>query len=259
MTSSSTRRNAGEIVPRLLLALGAVLVVSGSILALRQSGSPTTASTYPAIMLASLLTVLGGSILGSVVGNMISRLSQESAVDEIKQLIKANTSRAFFSAEEDLRPIRRAWHQYHLTVFDGKPIWRHRICHFESSGGLGTLGAEFEVMDPVGSPHKYSLEAGVRGGRLVLLQRRLEGHEEAIVSVYPDMLAGHRSVHCGVTFLQDWDSNHLVTRTILSRDPLIAGISEGTVPDDVASTLNDRWDSDFGRLNRVMFAPTGAE
>ncbi len=240
----------GETILRLLLALGAVLIVAGSVLALRQGGAPQSQSVT---VLSGLLTVFGGAVVGAATSIVVARIADSSTLEEVRDLIVTNTASRFFSNEADLSPIRKTWYHYHMTVMEGTCVWRHRKYHFEKSGGLGTLSTEIEVLDPAGGSHKYSIEAGVRGGRLVLLQRRLEGHEEVVVQVYPDMLAGFRSVHCGISFLQDWDSNHLVTRAILSRDPLIRDLPEGSVPDDVAAALTNAWDADFRRLNRVTF------
>jgi hypothetical protein len=247
---------AGVAVLRLLLIVGVLLTVSGALIALWTAQTPGQRAASQ--VLAALLTSAGGAIVGAALSVTVSDFASRNAVEKISQLITSNSESRFLSEETSLAPLRSRWHHYHLTIADDQRISRYRTLDFSTAPGLGTLTARSQTLDPSGELHRYSFELGARGRRMILIQERLEGQEEVIVDVYPDMLAGFRTIHCGVSFLQDWDSNHLATRAILSRDVLIESTQPGTVSQDEAARLDETWDKEFRRVNRVMFGPEPA-
>ncbi len=252
MASSRT-----SLVVALGAALGAVACVAGIVLS--GSGPEGSPQLLTSAVFGNTLLAFGSALVGACLSIAVGRLGETLAtermielVDELKSdLVRTTTSR-MVSDESDLQPLRRKMYHYHLTSVDGVLMWRHRIYNFHESGGIGVLRTVVSVDDPRGGTHQYEIEVGVRGTRVVVVQRRLQGQEDVVVGVYPQMLHGFKSTHFGICILQNWDSESVLTKCILSYEPVLPEQAPGAVPPDKAAELDTLWGREFARVNRLL-------
>ena|ERR1700730_6994781 len=223
-----------------LLLLGLALTGIGVLIASQQN-------TATGRVVAALASSVAGGLIGAVSTIIVSGRAESTALAEVREMLSATTASNFFSRDLLLNPLRRPWHHYRITQVDGIPVWRYCVYHFEQASSIGTIATTVDYINPRGlDKHTYSVEAGVRGSRLIMIDRRLEGEEAPIIQVYPDMLRGFQSIHCGVVFVQTWDGNHVITPGILSDSPLIGTLTEGTVQSaDDGKLLNEQWQRHF--------------
>ncbi|MBL0946592.1 hypothetical protein [Brevundimonas sp.] len=193
--------------------------------------------------LGGTLQAVGGALLGSAASILLAAILERPAVVQVRNTLIATLGARLLSDNEELERMRRKWHQYHLTVYDGKKVWRYKIVDLSVDSSLNSVAARFQVLDPrtEGKRHVYKVEAGVRGRRVIFLQSRTEGGEDEVVYVYPRMAAGFMRVASGFAFMESWDGQSLVTQTILSSEPL-AAIAVGTVPDEHSETITKAWE-----------------
>lgn len=202
--------------------------------------------------IGGVLASLGGGILGAAIGLLVARTSSQESADDIRGLLRDTLTSNFTSEDDALDSLRRKWFHYHVTDFNEGSVWRHRNYHFDHSTSIGSIVSSITVEDDLGLSHDYRIEAAVRGSRLIIVQTRLHGDEPPVIQIYPNMMLAFQNVHCGVSFMQNWTGRHIVTRSILSRVPLIAGLSEGTVPDVHRKTLDTAWAKHFATSSTLF-------
>lgn len=188
------------------------------------------------------LQALGGALLGSAASILLAAVLEKPAVVQVRNTLIATLGAKLLSDNGELERLRRRWHQYHLTIADGKSVWRYKIVDLSVDPSLNSVAARFQVKDPrtEGKVHTYKVEAGVRGRRALLLQSRNEGGEDEVIYVYPRMVAAYTRVASGFAFMESWDGQSLTTKTILASEPLI-DIAPGTVPDEKSEFVAKAW------------------
>lgn len=248
---SDLLRRQGRAIVWLLFIVGILVTVAGVLI-----GSTGTIQTNSSRALASnLLTTLGAGLVGAILGIAISEYLEKSSMEQVKEMLTSTLRNTFVSSEDDLEQLRRPLYKYHTTQLDGKYLWRANIYHFESSVGIGTLGARNDYIDEASVLNKTVIEAGIRGDRLILFGTRLTGQEQPSISIYPGMTAGYRNYHCGVGFIESYDSREAIVRTIVSYYPLVPEDS-GFVSDTSGKKLDDLWAKDIAtRSTILLFGP----
>jgi hypothetical protein len=208
------------------------------------------------MLVASLLTTLGAGLVGAILGIAITEYLEKSSMEQVKEMLTGTLRSKFLSAENDLEQLRRPLYKYHATQFEGKYVWRIFIYHFESSVGVGTLEVRNDFTDEAGDLNKTFVEAGIRGDRLVLFGTRITGgQEQPSISIYPGMTAGYKNYHCGVSFIESYDSQEAIVRTIVSYSPLVPEES-GFLSDASGRKLDNLWAKDIAaRSTILLFKP----
>lgn len=195
---------------------------------------------------------VGGALLGSAASILLAAILEKPAVVQVKNTLIATLGAKLLSGNEELERMRRVWHQYHLTIYDGQEVWRYKVIDLSVDPSLNSVAARFRVLDPrtEGKHHTYKVEAGVRGRRVILLQSRIEGGEDEVVYVYPRMAAGFMRVASGYAFMESWDGQSLVTKTVLANESLI-DIPVGTVPSEHSAAVTKAWEDGMLGAHRL--------
>jgi hypothetical protein len=197
-------------------------------------------------MVSALLITLGGGLVGAVLGILIANYFDLSTMDDVKALLSATLTSSLLSVDSELEQLRRPVYRYYATTVEGRYVWRAWIYHFEHSVGVGTLTTRVQNRDEFGVTRRYRVEAGVRGTRIIMFGIRLNGPEAVSVSVYPGVLGAFRQYHCGLSFLHNFDSEEIVTRTIISFEALVEG-TIGVLTSEESDVLDGLWEKQFPR------------
>jgi hypothetical protein len=254
MAGSTRDQPAGKLVSVILITASLTGLVAGGVISI--TADPNSGWW----LLGSCLVGVSGAIFGAVFGLMASQWSGDDVVESMRKVLdthiatfSAQPEKALLSAPELLQPWRRPLHHYHLTTLDGAPTWRYRVFRFDTAPNEQgyTLDLLFEVGDPRNQTrNKYEISLVVRDSRLLLVQRRLSGHEPTVIEVFPHGSDGFRRCAAGVAFFQNWDGAHMTSRCLISRTPLITTTSQGSVADDAdIATLNSTWESTYSGVN----------
>jgi hypothetical protein len=94
------------------------------------------------------------------------------------------------------------------------------------------------------------VEAFVRHERLTIVSHKSADDSNVFIEVFPQF-DGELSEYFGVGFVRTWDATNIVTKVILSRQPLLADASATLSPED-AKKLDALWKSGFERLNELL-------
>jgi hypothetical protein len=233
------------------LALGVTLALAALLLL---SGTPSTSARIA----SGLISSLAGGIIGASLSILVNRSFDYSALARMRLTLERTISSTLTAPEHEISDLRVAWHQYHLTVVEGRPKWTYTAVPFDNNAAIGSLTADVGVLDArsPGVTHVYRMEAATRGARLILTELALRGDEAPAVSVFPHIRHGFRSVHAGFAVLQTWDGDEVLTPTLLSQHPLIPTGEPGLVGADGAVTLDAEWREALGSV-RVLL-PAGA-
>jgi hypothetical protein len=242
----------GRAILWLLLVVG-VLVTLGGVL--NQAGAVPAGQRGSVV--SSLLSTMGAGLIGAVLAILVAQYLEMSSVERLRDMLDGALLNDFRSSDTDVEQLRRPVHRYYATIVDGAYGWRAWIYHFEGSDGVGSLVTRVEQADEFGVTRRYRVEAGVRGTRLVIFGMRLGGHEGISVSVYPGLLGAFRQYHCGVSILQSFDSVDVITRTIISLEPLVE-TELGAMSDTEARRLDELWEKEFPRLTRDLLGGAGS-
>jgi hypothetical protein len=248
-----------RIVSRTMLISSVAGIIAGSVISLL---APSASAWF---LLGSCLAALSGAIFGAVFGVFAGKWVGHDILAVLQKILDAHANtfvlhpeNALLSSPERLHLFRIPLHHYHLTVIDGNPTWRYRIFDFRScpEGGYDHR-IQFEVADPrTGLIHRYELALGIRDARVILVQRRLSGEEPSVIELFPNGSQGFRNCAAGIAQLQNWDGTHMVTKCLISRSPLVAGIEEGTVTDaGHIQFLNDTWASEYRSVTMMISEP----
>ncbi|MEV6492002.1 hypothetical protein AB0M20_25800 [Actinoplanes sp. NPDC051633] len=249
-------RSKAQLLGRIILIASLAGVIAGSIICI------LAAPNSGWWVAGSCLAAVSGAIFGASFGLAVGRWAGQDVLEQLDVTLRAHVSTlvdnpadAILSRAEHLEPFRCVLHHYHLTILDGVHTWRYRVYRFDSCPpGQYELRTTFNVADPrSGARNKYVIVLAVRDIRVILVQRRLSGAEPSVVEIFPTGSEGFRSCVAGVGHMQNWDGRHMTTKCLLSRTPLINGISEGTVSrsDDI-DLLQKRWHADYSTTLDIL-------
>ena len=73
-----------------------------------------------------------------------------------------------------------------------------------------------------------------------------------IVYLFPYFGKGITRTHSGVGFMESWKINPIVTKVLISLDPIKNHKDDGEVSTDVASKCEDIWREQFGEKNNFL-------
>ena len=233
--------------------LGVVTTALGIAYSIASAGSAGHQSSTSGQIIGGILIAFGSAVVGAVVSQFVTRQTGQDVLEDVRAVIAESLKNSFTSSDESLEPLRRDWYHYHLTGIGGKFVWRHDLYRFQRSASVGCLVATISVRDETSRlQHQYRLEGGVRGTRFIIMQTRINGTELPVIQVFPNMAESFRSIHCGIIMLQSWDGQNLISKTILSSTPLVAGAKEGDIDQAHSSTLERIWQDGFKRSHEVF-------
>jgi hypothetical protein len=248
-------RETTAVLLGLASLLGIVMTALGISYSIVSNGPANQHPSLSGEIVGGVLISFGSAIVGAVVSTFVTRQTGQDLLEDIRSVIANSLECKFTSTEDTLAPIRHDWFHYHVTGVQNHYIWRHDIYRFRHSASVASLVANIVVKDDSpGMRHQYRLEAGVRGTRLIIIQTRIDGNELPVIQVYPDMAESFRSTHCGIILNQDWDGHNIISKSILSRTRLIAGLEEGSVDAAHFATLDRIWSEGFEQ-GCIMFPP----
>lgn len=202
------------------------------------------------IVIAGVLTAVGGGIVGAIISIVIATASDRDTVETVQEILRTSLESRFLSDEDRLLPMRRLWHHYFLTTTGGVSAWYYEVLDFRQATATASLTTTLAVEDPAGSKIEYKFEVGARGDHLYILSMVEGTRQTAVSEVFPRVLDFSAS-HFGIMLAHDWDGRSALSRTIISLTPLIQA-EPGVVPESAAVTLDESWDAGF-KKHHAMF------
>jgi len=207
-----------------------------------------------------LILAVGGALFGNSLGSIIGRFSNQAHEERLKaheerlrKLVREGVQDSFVSDEEKLADARLKWHIYHVTQMSDKWGWRHATLDFTKSQTPGRLTSKTYLLDKRKRRHPYSVEAGRRDERFIIFLKSQASEEPVITYIFPYMGWSFLSPrHHGVVFIQTWDGTHAISPAILSPEVLYDHAKEGTLPDEIARSLDREWRREMHRLSYVF-------
>jgi hypothetical protein len=204
-----------------------------------------------------LMLAVGGALFGNSLGSFIGRVSNQAHEERLQaheerlsNLVREGVKDSFVSDEEKIADARLKWHIYHVTQMSDKWVWRHSTLDFTKSQTPGRLTSKTYLLDKRKRRHPYSVEAGRRDERFIIFLKSEASEEPVITYVFPYMGLSFLSPrHHGVVFIQTWDGTHAISPAILSPEVLYDHAKEGTLPDEIARSLDREWRREIHRLN----------
>lgn len=233
-----------------------VVIVGGLLVALGiayQSGAAAEArqlSTFDQIF-SGVMIAVGGGILGAGLNTFVVRGFEHDLLLDIRQVIARSLNAQFLSDERDLSRFRGSWHHYYLTELEERTCWWYERYTFTQNPAVGSITQRSAIRDSDNNPHHYLTELGVRGQRLIVVSSREDESEASGVEIFPAP-RGFQSIHTGVAIVETWDSSQLLSKAILSANPLVSDLAEGRVPDEHQGILDDMWKRNFARQVRIV-------
>ena len=222
------------IIGVLLVALG-VLYSSAAV----HNGNTSLVNT----VISQVAVAIGGGVLGAGLNTVIVRRFERDVLEEITSCVEASLTARFVSSEQELRPLRRDWHHYYVSQVGRQRRWWSQPMPFGNTDGVGSIRLSMPVIDGGGRVHSYTAEAGVRSNTLIVLNTNDRGNENCSVDVYP-AVNGYRTVYAGIAMLESWDGDNVVTRCLMSLEPLVAG-SPGPLSETESAQLDQEWTDAF--------------
>lgn len=239
----------GQVRPILLLVIGLGLALTAIALLLLQAHPSTGARVA-----SGLVGAVAGALVGASISNFINSQYDRPILHEVRDLLVRTSECALTSPETALEHLRKRWHHYHLTIINGKPVWRYVQVPFDNHSAVGALTADAPEVNAIGSrpPRVYKTDAAVWDRRLVLLQTRVEGDEAAVVEIFPDV-SGFQSVHAGVGVMQSWSGPDVLVPVLISDLPILPKQVEGTITDAAPmQVLEALWSEHFAHVRHLL-------
>jgi hypothetical protein len=251
MARNTSTRPTSDAREWLILALGVVTTGFGVTYttASANSNHPSVASQ----VVAGVLTAVGGGILGAVISILVARSSDRDTLAHVAEVLERSLTSELRSDDRRLSPLRaEQWHHYYLTTLRGEHVWRYEKYPFQLSAQVGSLAVEVDVVTDNGNVFPYLVEAFVRHERLTIVSSKARDNTNVFVEVFPQF-DGELSEYFGIGFVRTWDATNIVTKTILSQQPLKGITGTGpTLSADDGHQLDAIWKTGFQRLNDVL-------
>lgn len=239
----------GQVRHTLLLIIGLGLALTVIALLLLQAHPSTGARVA-----SGLVGAVAGALVGASISNFINSQYDRPVMQEVRDLLLRTSACALTSPETALEHLRKRWHHYHLTIINGKPVWRYVQVPFDNHSAVGALTADAPEVNAIGNrpPRVYKTDAAVWDRRLVLLQTRIEGDEAAVVEIFPDV-SGFQSMHAGVGVMQSWSGPDVLVPVLISDSPILIGQVEGSITDVVPmQVLEALWSEHFSQVRHML-------
>jgi hypothetical protein len=201
-----------------------------------------------------IVATIGGTLFGSSIAQLLGRLTNQASEERINKLVREGVKDSFVSDEEKLENSRIEWQLYHVTQMDDEVVWRHTILDFTKSQTPGRLTSMTYLLDKNKNPQPYTVEAGRRDERFIVILRSTRDEESAATYVFPYMGFKPSDPHYGVCFLETWDDTRAITPTILSQKALHRhgskqpGHPYGTLPPATTRLLDREWRREIHEL-----------
>ncbi len=234
----------------LIFALGVAMTGFGVSYAAAAAGSSGKGPNLLNIVIAGVLTAVGGGIVGAIISILIATASDRDTVETVRDILRSSLEGKFLSDEDRLRPTRRLWHHYFLTTAGGVSAWWYEVLDFRQTAATASLATTLLVDDPAGSKIEYKFEVGARGDHLYILSTVEGTRQTAVTEVFPRFL-DFSATHFGIMLAHDWDGRSTLSRTTISLTPLIQA-EPGIVPESAAAGLSESWNDGF-KKHHVMF------
>ncbi len=231
----------------LTLMLGLATTAFGVTYSLAAMPNQPPGSSLSNTIVAATIGALGAGVVGAALSIAITHASDRAGREDLLTQLSRTVGARFSSDEAMVRDLRTDWHHYHVTVVEGRAVWRYMFLRFSRLPGVGMLQARTTANDGHGHELNYLAEAGVRGSQLVLLFTTENGVGDECTEVFPQVLThGYRSRHCGLGVFQTWEGGDMVGRAVISLSPIgDRPTPDGTVPADTAAKLDQIWNREF--------------
>ncbi|MEU1210305.1 hypothetical protein [Nocardia sp. NPDC005825] len=268
---------------KVTLVIGILVTVLGSMWGIISSSGGKVVAPIDTII-AGALTAVGGGIVGASMQDLFSRTNVErglSAVsrmmsdvvaensrvltaitermtdvadgiggsarashDSIRNTVAGSLSARFVSDEQQLAPLRKTWHHYHVTQAGRELRWLYSIFPLDTGTSPSTITTPIVLVDLARVAHVYNAEVGMRTNRLFVNFTRADGTEPSCSEIFPHMQT-FRDIHAGFGIRQTWDGSHLLGRAIMSERPVIPDAEPGMIAAEHNPTLDDVWLTGF--------------
>lgn len=217
-------------------------------------------------LVRSALDAAGAGMVGAALKSLLYEREEFGVYEDVRRTLEAIGLPALMTTGhanlETLSAIRRQdWHHYYVTETDEGPTWWHHLLPMSTA----TEGPQFtfasQVVEVTGGTlrkeHTYRVEGFVKEGRLFLFHYRSHSTEGRTVEIFP-AVDGTESVFWGLTTLESWRKTQLLSRAVLSREPLTAGEKLGPLSADDARLLDLTWErlALEPRHHRIFFGDT---
>ncbi|MFI6460490.1 hypothetical protein [Streptomyces sp. NPDC050538] len=247
----------GQARSWLILALGVVTTGFGVAFAAAAVDSHGKIS-LPNQEISGVLTAIGGGIVGAVISIMVARASDRETLRHLTNVLESSLTSTLRSENARLASARQLWHHYFLTKLRGQYVWQYEQYPFHLSAHVGSLAVEIDVETDSGHTQKYLVEAFVRHERLTIVSRKAGEEANVFEEIYPQF-DGELSEYFGLGVVRTWDATNIVTKLILSRNPLeshtgrpLVSSRDSPLTQEDFAELDRMWEQGFKRLNEVL-------
>jgi hypothetical protein len=199
-----------------------------------------------------IVSTAGGALSGASLGILIEQLFR-SDVGLLCKCLLSNLR--FESRPEDSDVCSGRWHVYYASTKNGKRHWFHTTYDLAADTTTGALTGKFVIIGKNNKKRFYSLEAGVRGGSLILFSKAINGAERIAAEIVINATATHVKNFCGLQILEGWDTHLLVSVSLFSREPIL-GITKQDLDEQTADQLEELWKSEFRTQGMEMHVPS---
>lgn len=237
-----TRARESERLKAIVMSLLFLLGVAGFIIGTQQNNQG----------IYGIISTSGGALSGASLGILIAQLFQ-SDVGLLCKCLLSNVR--FESTPTDSSMCSGRWHVYYATMKDDKRQWLHTTYDLTADETTGSLTGSFSVQDKNNKKRHYLLEGGVRGGALIVFSRAVDGTEGIATEVISNATSTLVKHCCGLQILESWDTQLLVTISLLSRQPIL-GITKQDIDEATADKLEQLWKEEFRKQRMQMLIPT---
>lgn len=166
----------------------------------------------------------GGAALFGASLAMIIELIMGTEIGDIRDYLMR--VQKFESAPDYLDAVIGKWYGYYLTKENGTVIWKAAHYSIEKDAHGNGLHGHYEVKNDKGVKRVYQIEAGIRGGALVIFSAAEKSTEFEPIDIIPTALQTFMNVHIGVAILETWDGELALSRSMYARSPLYEGAED---------------------------------
>lgn len=201
---------------------------------------------------SEILSVLGATLFGASFLGMVDIFLGNDIADIRKYLFRKEKLE---SARDHFETIAGTWHVYYLTKKNGLVVWRRSINEFSIDKSHNTVGGVTRVMASEAdgtAERKYTIEAGLRGETLIVVNKAPDGSEADAVELVMGIAKTYATTFLGVQILETWDGDNAITYSVYSREKIVDGVDDEGDQLKLFETLKT-----LKKINRV--ADIGAE
>ena len=196
--------------------------------------------------IARVLTAFGGTFFGVVITVILGHIRQLDMLEILKQSLNAR----FISDEQQLSLVRRKFHKYHLTETQRGWQWQYSVFDFSNNRNVGNIETMNLEFDENNNQYVSTIHVGIRDDRLIIF-RKPHSAEQTAIMIFPHFGRGVTRQFAGILLTDSWVLNSIVTKVIITLDPIQQDLKTGFVPEEVGNQCEIIWKELFTSKNKL--------